>query len=199
MKLLIPLCLLSITLLCAFSPGANNLTVKDYFEVPGPLEFNKASYKLSWSAHPNANYYKQEYLPGTESAQHFNQMIMLEVVTGDYTLQDLVKNKTAELDTRKQTDPVTNYAVIQNPGTGEYLLDFVISQGTGANSIVEWNVYRYVKLKDKSGKKGVQLFAFCRRSYGAGTTEFLKQLKTARSADVNRMATYKVPELKLVN
>jgi hypothetical protein len=199
MKLFTPLCLLSVILLCAFTPGVNTPVVKDYFEVPGPLEFNKVSYKLSWSAHPNASYYKQEYLPANENAQQFKKMIMLEVVTGDYTLQELVKTKTAELDGRKQTDPVTNYSVIQNPNTGEYVLDFVISQGTGANSIVEWNVYRYLKLKDKAGKKGVQLFAFSRRAYGTGTTEFLKQLKTDRTADINTMAGYKVPELKLAN
>ena len=199
MKLFTPFCLLPIILLSAFAPGVNNPTVKDYFEVPGPLTFNKTAYKLSWSAHPNATYYKQEYLPAVENAEHFTKMIMLEVVTGNYSLEELVKTKTAELDQRKKTDAVANYSVIRNPTTGEYLIDFVISQGTGANAIVEWNVYRYVKLKEKTGKKGVQLFALSKRAYGTATTAFLKQLTTDRSADINAMVAYKVPELKLAN
>lgn len=193
MKALTLFSVLSITLLTAFTPGGSP-RVKDYFSVPGPLEFNKQSYRLSWSAHPSATYYKQEYLPAGQTSDKFTNMVFLEVVTGDFVLADLVKSKTAELDQRKKTDLTTNYAVIQNPTTGQYLLDFVISQGTGAASIVEWNVYRYVKLK---GTKGVQLMAFSKRAYGDAGTAFLKQLKTARTADINTMAIYKVPEVKL--
>lgn len=199
MKRYTPFYLLTIILLSAFAPGQNKPVVKDYFAVPGPLEFNKVAYKLSWSAHPNATYYKHEYLPAGENAQKFTKMMMIEVVTGDYTLADLVKAKTGELDQRKKTDPVCNYSVIQNPTTGEYMLDFVIGQGTGANAIVEWNAYRYVKLKDKAGKKGVQLFAYARRAYGAAATEFLKQLKTTRPTDITAMANYKIPELNITN
>lgn len=185
---------MALTLLTAFTPG-DSPKVKDYFSVPGPLEFNKQSYRLSWSTHPNATYYKQEYLTTGQTSDKFTSMILLEVATGDFALADLVKSKTAELDQRKKTDLTTNYAVIQNPTTGEYLLDFVISQGTGAASIVEWNVYRYVKLKGST--KGVQLMGYSKRAYGDAGTAFLKQLKTARTADINTMATYKVPEVKL--
>lgn len=196
MKALTLFSVLSITLLTAFTPG-DSPRVKDYFSVPGPLQFNKETYRLSWSAHPSATYYKQEYLPAGQTSDKFTTMLLLEVATGDFTLADLVKAKTAELDQRKKTDQTTNYAVIQNPTTGEYLLDFVISQGTGATSIVEWNVYRYSKLKDKAGAKGVQLMGYSKRAYGDTGTAFLKQLKTARTADINTMSTYKVPEVKL--
>ncbi len=196
MKALTLFSALSVTLLTAFTAG-DNPRVKDYFGVPGPLEFNKATYRLSWSTHPSATYYQQEYLPTGQTSDKYTTMILLEVATGDFTLAELVKSKTAELDQRKKTDLTTNYAVIQNPNTGEYLLDFVISQGTGAASIVEWNVYRYVKLKDKAGGKGVQLIGYSKRAYGDAGTAFLKQLKTARTADINSMATYKVPEVKL--
>jgi len=186
-------------MLGSFTPRANCQTVKDYLTAPGPLAFNNASYKLVWSAHPNATYYKQEYLPAGETVQKYTKMLLLEVATGNFTLQQLVQAKTAELDQRKASDPVTNYAVIRNPTTGEYVLDFVISQGAGDDNIVEWNVYRYAFLKDKSGKKGVQLLAYSRRAYGTATTAFLKQLKTERTADINAMAAYKVPELNLSN
>jgi hypothetical protein len=197
MKLLLPVCIFVLTLLSAFAPRNNKSVVKDYFAVPGPLEFNRVNYLLSWSSHPNATYYKQEYLPAGEKADKYSRMLLLEVVTGDFSLQQLVKAKTAELEQRKQTDPVANYSLIQNPNTGEYLLDFVLSQGEGANSMVEWNVYRYIKLKDKAGKKGVQLIAYSRRAYGDAGKAFLQQLKAARPLDIKVMAAYNVPELKL--
>ena len=199
MKLLLPVSIFLLTLLSAFTPGNNKPFVKDYFAVPGPLEFNKVAYQLAWSSHPNATYYKQEYLPAGEKTERYSNMLLLEVATGEFSLQQVVKAKTAELDQRKKSDPVTNYSLIQNPNTGEYMLDFVLSQGEGANSIVEWNVYRYAKLKDKSGKQGVQLMAYSRRAYGTAGTAFLQQLKTTRPTDIKTMAVYKMPELKLAD
>jgi len=156
------------------------------------VEFNKVSYKLSWSSHPDNNYYKQEYLPANEKAETFNKMILIEALVGTVTPKDAAKAKQAELAERKKTDPVTNYQLIENPSTGEILLDFVISSG----NIVEWNAYRYSTLKDGSNK-GLLLFGISKRSYGAATTAFLKSLKTERTKDINTLAAYKLPVIKL--
>jgi hypothetical protein len=172
--------------------------VKDYFAIPGPVTFNKTNYYLSWSSHPNDNYYKQEYLPSGEKAETFSNMIMIEALVGDMSLQDAVQTKIAEIEQRKKTDPVANYQIIKNPSTGEYLLDFVYSQSTGnKTSVVEWNAYRYVSLKDKSVSNGVLLFAYSKRGYGDAVTNFLKTLKTGRQADINMIAAYKIPGVKL--
>ena len=34
----------------------------DYLRVPGPIVFDKQTFSLSWSSHPENNYYKQEYI-----------------------------------------------------------------------------------------------------------------------------------------
>ncbi len=39
---------------------------------------------------------------------------------------------------------------------------------------------------------------YSKRAYGDAGTAFLKQLKTARTADINTMATYKLPVDKAV-
>ncbi len=171
--------------------------VKDYLTVPGPVAFNKGSFSLSWTSHPSAVYYKQEYLPATEKPESFTQMVILECVVGNMTLRDAVQTKVAEMVARKKNDPSVNYAVIENKSTGEYLLDFVVSGADGKGAVVEWNAYRYVTLKEKGGKKGILLVGYAKRAYGAGTTAFLKTLKTERTADINTLASFRIPEIKI--
>lgn len=196
MKLLRSLSCLAILFFYSFTPAICQQKVKDYLHVPGPIEFNKIKYGLSWSSHPSATYYKQEYLPAGQVADKFTKMILLEAVTGEFKLPDIVKAKTTELDNRKPSDPVTNYQVIENKSTGEYLLDFVLSApGANGETIVEWNAYRYRLVKDKSGKKGLVLFAYSRRAYGSATTAFLRGLKNERTADINAVAAYPIPQV----
>jgi hypothetical protein len=172
--------------------------VKDYLTIPGPVVFNNTLYQLSWSAHPSATYYKQEYLSAPQKAATFTSMILFEAVEGNVSIADAVKAKTVELDARKKTDAVANYQLIKNAATGEYLLDFVISQSAGTkNSIVEWNAYRYMNLKDKAGKNGVLLVAYSRRSYGDSTASFLTSLKKERVRDVNALSSFKIPDIKI--
>ena len=67
----------------------------------------------------------------------------------------------------KATNPLVNYEMFQK--NGEYLLDFLLSANAADGKtvdIVERNVYRYKTFTDKSGKKGILLFAVSVRSYG---------------------------------
>src|SRR5262249_39306067 len=115
--------IVSIAILLLASLTAFAQQPKDYLSVPGPVTFDKASYALSWTSHPTANYYKQEYLPAGEKADHYRQMLMLEVLTDAPELKDIVAGKMAELKTMKETNPVVNYQVMEKDG--EYMLDFL--------------------------------------------------------------------------
>ena len=64
--------------LIAGSSGAAEIVER--LSVPGPISFNGESYRLSWSSHPTANYYKQEYLPGGETGEHYRSMVLLEAI-----------------------------------------------------------------------------------------------------------------------
>jgi len=184
-------CLLSFTV-------TNPSPVKEYFSLPATLNYNKTSYQLSWSAHPSAVYYKQEYLPVGQTAAGFNKMLMIEAVTGQINAAEVVKAKINELEQRKQSDALANYQVIQNKATGEYLLDFIMSQSQGSKTaLVEWNAYRYLPLKDKNGKKGILLLAISRRAYGETVPAFLRQLKTERTKDIAALAAYALPSVTL--
>ena len=189
---LIALLILSAT----FAHSQDN--VKNYYHIPETLTFDSLQYKLAASYHPNDVYYKQEYIPAGEVADHFNKMIVIDFVVTDLLVKDMLERKVEELTERKKTDPVVNYEVMENAAKGEYILDFILSDGQGNKlNIVERNVYRYKSYTDKVGHKGVLLFGISQRGYGNGITSFFNRLKISRTDDINKTGAYTVPDIEI--
>lgn len=188
------------TLIPDINKAQTKTKVVDYLNASAPLVFNNETYHLVWSSHPNSNYYKQEYLTKGDNLERFKTMLLLEVVTGNKDLKGVVGAKVAELKKMKETNPMVNYEMIQNPNTGEYLLDFLLTSNTASGdiSIVEWNAYRYRLFTDKNGQSGIQLFAFSKRGYAPAVDPFLANLKTIRKDLVNKLAMYKLSEVKIL-
>lgn len=181
--------------------GQAKKAVIDYLSLPGPIAFDSKSYNLSWTSHPSGNYYKQEYIVKSDNPTKFNTMLMVELVTGDMQLKDVVAAKLEELRKMKDSNPMVNYESFENPKTGEYMIDFLLSQNTPDGkdiSIAERNVYRYMPFAGKDGKKGVIFFGVSTRSYGDKIQPFLVSLKSKKSELVNKVAQYKFPELKII-
>lgn len=170
---------------------------KDYLHIPGPITFKGKSYALTWSAHPAAAYYKQEYLPVGDNADTFTTMLLAEVITGNTDIKSIVSRKLEELKGIKASNPVVNYNSFDNPVTGEYMIDFLLSANgpDGSLQVVERNVYRYKKFTDKSGNKGVLLFGVSTRSYGNDIDKFLLSLKETKQDMVNAVAKFPLPEV----
>ena len=161
--------------------------------VPGPIVFEGTSFELAWTSHPTDTYYKQEYVPEGQVVDAYAEMFMVDVITAGQTPQQAVAGFTAELDKRKATDPVVNYAILENPDTGEVLFDFLLSDTSSGEIIVEWNAYRYSPLGE-----GTSLFAISRRGYGEdGATGFLAQLPEWRAASIAALADLALPEISL--
>jgi hypothetical protein len=191
-----------VVIFSSFSYGQAKKAVVDYLSLPGPVAFDSKSYNLSWTSHPSANYYKQEYIVKGDNVAKFNSMLMVELVTGDMQIKEVVAAKLEELKQMKKTNPFVNYESFDNPKTGEYMIDFLLSQNTPDGkdiSIAERNVYRYIPFADKAGNKGIILFAISTRSYGDKIQPFLVSLKSKKSDLVNKVAQYKFPELKIIN
>lgn len=186
------LLLLVCILLSSFSVG--NTDVKEYLNIPGPINFVKSSFNLAWSSNPNPNYFKQEYIPSGESVEKYNQMILVEVVFGDITVEEAVKAQLNQIEQRKKTDKLARYQVIENPNTGEVIVDFLMSVGTKkAVSVVEWNAYRYKAFQDEAGRKGILLFAISKRGYDDKINNFFETLKTDRLETINQLGSYELP------
>lgn len=177
-----------IFLILSFNLSSQNY--KNYLSVSEVLLSNTI-YKLAWSSHPNADYYKQEYLSDGEKLERFKTMIMIDAIIKDLPIEKVVRLKESELQERKKTDKVCNYQITANSETGEYMIDFLISSG----DIVEWNAYRYKKIKDSKGNPTVLLFALSKRAYGEEFRTFLTELKSNRIEDINLIWNYKLPTI----
>jgi len=169
----------------------------DYLQVPGPLNFDSKAYYLDWSSHPSPTYYKQEYLRKGDTTGHFSSMLMLEAVTGTVNIKEVVSAKLQELQAMKKANPIVQYETFSNASTGEYMIDFLLTDGAGDNSIAEHNIYRYKNFTSKNGKKGLMLFALSTRSYGKNIDAFLVTLKANKRKMVDNVLKFTLPALTI--
>ena len=168
---------------------AENATER--LSVPGPISFHGESFVLSWASHPYPHYYKQEYLPAGQSSERYTAMVLLDANMAQSDVRAAAAATVDMLQKRKASDPLVNFSEIENPKTGEIILDFILSDG----DIVEWNAYRYAPWKGAGGKAGVILFGISRRAYGDDATAFLARLKVARPADIDALAGAPLPKV----
>lgn len=146
------LLLATILLMSINTFSQTNKTAAYYLTVPGPIIFESKTFNLNWSSHPLANFYKQEYIVKEDNANQYKTMVLIDVVTGGENIKNIVAAKVSELKMMKEGNPVINYEIIDNPATGEYMLDFLLTANApdASISITERNVYRYKSFTDKA-------------------------------------------------
>ncbi|WP_245895164.1 hypothetical protein [Devosia submarina] len=167
----------------------------DLLNVPGPIFFQGEDYALAWTSQPSENYFKQEYVPAGQQVETYQDMILVEAVSGALTPMDAATSQIQSLESRKGVDPVLNYDLMRNDATGEVLLDFLISDLEADPVIVEWNAYRYQALGDG---EGVALVGISRRGYGQeGATSFMSGLGAMRSEAINALANLSFPAVSI--
>src|SRR5262249_49097925 len=105
----------------------------DHLGIKGPINFDSKTYNLSWSAHPNVNYYKQEYLQQGENADKYKSMVMVEAATGAITAKQAMDSKLAELKAMRSSNPFISFDTSYMADKKEYILDFVITQNSADN------------------------------------------------------------------
>jgi hypothetical protein len=165
--------------------------------IPGPITFEGQDFELAWTSHPAPAYYKQEYVPAGQVVEAYVEMFMVDVLTEGQDPESAAATMIAGLEERKANgDPVVNYDMIANEATGELILDFLISDTSSGEIIVEWNAYRYSPTADGSG--GLTLFAISRRAYGEeGATEFLTGLTSWRQTSIQELAVMDMPPITI--
>ncbi len=178
-----------------------NKPAPEYIHVPGPILFENKAYNLSWTSHPAANFYKQEYLVKGDDANKFHTMILLDVVTGEAAIKNVVTAKITELKKMKEGNPLVNYELVENSKSGEYIIDFLLTANApdGTINIAERNVYRYKSFIDKAGHTGVMLFGVSNRVYGSDINPFFTSLKSNRKDLMTKVAQASIPEIILKN
>lgn len=178
--------------------GQTSGPVKDYLGLAKPILFDNVPYNLSWSAHPSASYYKQEYLARNDNIDKFKRLVSIDLLVGQVNLKDIVADKIAELNNLKATNPIINHQTFSKDD--EIMLDFLISQNAADGkqvNIVERNVYRYKMIKVKNGQEALLLFAVSDRAYGNDIDTFLSNLKNNKQNLLNAVGAFTLPEIKL--
>ena len=162
----------------------------EFFNVGNPIEYCGTKYSLVWSAHPQENYYIQEYLPQGETLEHYNQMFTVSIIFSDLKPQDAVQAKIAELELRKKSDPITNYMTAENDG--EYILEFIVSDSaSGKFNTVEVDVHHY-KQMTIDGRKATVLAFYSGRAYGDDIMDFIKSIPQKRTLWYEGMSDLKL-------
>lgn len=162
----------------------------DVVGAPGPFVLEGESFELAWTSHPTETFYKQEYVPEGQSVEAYSQMFMVDVMTNGTSVREAAGTMVDGLKQRQASDPVVNFALIENDATGEIILDFVLSDDSSGTVIVEWNAYRYVPLEN-----GVAMFGISRRGYDDGASELLRGLKGWRMGTIEALAELELPEV----
>lgn len=194
----IPLVMASLLLASAQSFGQNTKPAVNYMGIPGPIVFQKKSYQLIWSSHPDASLYKQEYLVAGDGFPNYKSMITIDFVIAATSVDDAVRTKLRELEQLKKTLDV-NYEVIANAATGEKIIDCLLGQRAAddTKSIYEHDLYRFKAVTAKSGQKGIVLYALSNRAYGNDIQPFLTRLKAERKVLVADVAKAAMPEITI--
>ena len=170
----------------------------NYFNVPGPIRFDGQDFYFSWSSKPADNYYKQEYLQSGESAEKFNQMLMLEVAFRDVPIRDIAEAKALEINERKKSDPVAKFEIGENKKDNEILLDFMLSADYGTDqAITEWNIYRYRTYTGPQGVPGIMVFALSKHAYGQQGEKFVNDIKENREKYIRSFVSVDFPQIQL--
>lgn len=171
--------------------------VENYLNTPELIKLNGTDFKLSWSSNPTENYYKQEYIPSDNVVEKYKEMIAVELVVRDVTAKDAVDRKIQEIEARKATDRVSNYAVREDKETKEFILDFMMSEGAGESTILEWNVYRYKNYEDAAGNKGISLFSLSKRGHGIEVAQFGPDIRDNRPRYISEFLALPRPSINL--
>ena len=190
MKTLVFLAVVSLSVLITGDPI-------DRIGVKGPITFDDVSYNLAWSDHPHEKYYVQEYLPAGETVERFNQMLTIHLFDQSVKPKNGVNQKVAELNERKKSDPVCNYAVMESPDGKDFLLDFLLSDSKdGRLRIVEFNAYKYKQI-EIGDRKALLVFAYSKRAYDDEIEPFLKGLKEERMKHLQQVIKAELPTVTL--
>jgi len=183
------------TALAALPAASQSADKTDRLGVPGPVSFEGQNYVLAAAAHPQPNYFKQEYLPAGQGPDSYTHMFLIETLTEGAAPNDAAASQIAMLNERKaKGDPLVNHEVKFNDATGEIFLDFLISGSSNGQVVVEWDAYRYVPIKGE--KPGVILYGISRRAYGETEGRaFLSGLKEQRPNTLKTLTSFDVPEI----
>lgn len=121
-----------------------------------------------------------EYIPEGEDLETWTHLASIREY---HSIEDWKALAEGTIQAVKQNYPGAPTQILENPNTGDVMIDFLVGPPDG--SFVEYNVFQYSKRPE--GGTVAQQYAL--RAYG-DTTKFLKNLETTRTRLLNEMADH---------
>lgn len=167
----------------------------DYLSVGSELSFNNEKYDLAWSSHPNATYFKQEYLRKSDKLEKYEKMLMVEAIKTTLNPEKASQMKINELTNLKRTNPIVNFKQVQSSNQNDKIISFTISGG----NILEWNVYRYQQQQIEN-ENMIILYAYSYRNYVSTkeeVTKFMDYVKNNENKMIETITKTNIPKVKI--
>lgn len=167
----------------------------DYLSIGSELSFNNESYNLAWSSHPNATYFKQEYLRKSDKLEKYEKMIIVEAIKTTLNPEKASQMKINELANLKKINPIINFKQVQSSNPNDKIISFTISGG----NILEWNVYKYQQQQIEN-ENMIVLYAYSYRNYISNkedVTKFINYVKNNESNMIENITKIKIPKVKI--
>jgi len=158
---------------------------------PGSIQFMGETFSLRWESHPTPDHHLYEYFPPNQNRPRYHTMLLLDKVTNGLTPSEAVNQKMEFLKQRKGTDPVVTFDFFKHEASGEFILDFLVSENiNGIGDVLEWDVYRYIPIPE-----GGILIGHSARAYNEEDgTDLLTTRTEFRQQIINALASLSVPQ-----
>lgn len=169
--------------------------ISDYLSVGSELSFNNEKYNLAWSSHPNATYYKQEYLRKSDKLEQYEKMLMVEAIKTTLNPEKASQMKINELTNLKKVNPIVNFKQVQVSNQSDKIISFTISGG----NILEWNVYKYQQQQIEN-ENMIVLYAYSYRNYVSTkeeVTKFMNYVKNNENKMIETITKTNIPKVKI--
>ncbi len=167
----------------------------DYLSTGSELSFNNEKYNLAWSSHPNATYYKQEYLRKSDKLEKYEKMILVEAIKTTLNPEKASQMKINELTNLKKTNPIVNFKQAESSNQNDKIISFTISGG----NILEWNVYKYQQ-QQVENENMIILYAYSYRNYIStkeDVTKFTDYVKNHENKMIETITKTNIPKVKI--
>ncbi|WP_417429550.1 hypothetical protein [Halpernia sp.] len=171
-------------------------TVKDFLNIPGPLEIDGTEFLLDWSKQSSATLYLQQYLPRDEEISNFNQLINISYFDKDIDLDEAVRQKVESFQNREKTDKYSKVQVTESPDGTEYIVDGILTETPKTGSpYAEYGIYRFKKITN-GNKKYFLIFSYIKRNY-SDLRGGVKSLEKQRNKLMELIIDFQIPAISL--
>lgn len=170
-------------------------TIIDFLSTGTELSLNNEKYDLAWSSHPNATYFKQEYLRKSDKLEKYEKMLMVEAIKTTLNPENVSQMKINELANIKKVNPIVNFKQAELSNQSDKIISFTISGG----NILEWNVYRYQQ-QQVGNENMIILYAYSYRNYAStkeDVTKFMDYVKNNENKMIETITKTNIPKVKI--